>query len=762
MGDSMLEINGIARRCLHGEHPPCVAACPFHLDIRGLARKVKARDFEGGRALMQRQLLLPGIIAFLCDGKCSNACGRNGSDCGLRVNALEQACLAYGERYTAPRPPARSGTVGIWGGISGLFVAAFLLEKGYKVTVFDMPQRPRQVPENIWTEELGFLERRGVVFRPLDGRILCDLQSGFDAVYLGTGGGEGIYASNPLTLETDLEGVFAKIAVGMPSGTVYEMPLGASCPESDGASPDCQEAADGRRAAVSVDRYLKQVSISANRSGASGISRLGPPLAGYEPYPGVEPETVYTREQASDEAGRCLLCGCEECRKGCAYLSHYQKYSGDCIRTVVKNVNEIWGAHHANRFIQSCNLCGGCGGRCPADIDMGYVNLEARRAMTRRGIMPPAVFHHPLRDMDFSCNETFLAAGGGEKTRYLLFPGCQLPASLPETTGRSIKFLRERFEETGEETGLLLSCCGAPADWAGQEEKADEVRSKIRRIWENMGRPRMVVFCPGCYQVLKRYLPEIPLTFISEVLERFPMDKKAGSPKYAWHDPCTTRGCRELQDSSRRLAGALGAVLYELPDNRDYTVCCGYGGLQYHTAPGLSRLTAGKRTSQSPLPYLTSCVNCRDFFQYEGKESLHLMELMFGRERSACAVSYAPFDFSERRKARMKCRRELMDMWGEREEPCPPGRGLVISRELREKMHRECILEDDIRSVAEEAMRTGREMLHTATGNRIAGKCMGVITYWVEYTVDGDGQLVIHNCYSHRMHVCSDSLMGET
>ena len=741
MGDRMFQINGLARKCLHGEIPPCGAACPFHLDIRELARKVKAKDFAGGRALMRRQLLLPGILSYLCDGMCSRACVRSSTDCGLRVKELEQACMAYGEASSFPPAPARGRPVGIWGGISGLFAAAFLLEKGYGVTVFDAPRRPVQVPETIWAEELGFLAQRGAVFCPLNGRTLLDMRAGFDVVYLGTGGGENVFSRNPLTLETDMEGVFA--------GMTQEM----AGPETGKAGG----AAFGRRAAVSIDRYLKQVSIRANRMDETGESRIGPPAAGYEKITGIEPENLYTREQASDEAARCLLCSCEECMKGCVYLSHYQKYSGECIRTVVKNVNEIWGAHHANRFIQSCNLCGGCGGRCPAGIDMGDINLEARRAMTRKGIMPPAVFHYPLRDMDFSCNEAFLSLDGEGGTKYLLFPGCQLPASLPLTTRRTVEFLRARLGGVG----LLLSCCGAPARQAGQEERADAVRNKILKVWENMEKPVVIVFCPGCWRVLREFLPERFLIFISEALEWFPLERKNMPMEYAWHDPCTTRSCRNLQDSPRRVAVALGTVLYELPENRDHTVCCGYGGLQYHTAPELSRQTTGKRTSQSALPYLTSCGNCRDFFQYEGKESLHLLELMFGREESADAAGYAPFDFSERRKARLGCRMELMEMWGEKEEKRLPVTGLIISPGLREKMHQECMLEDDIRNVVVEAMGSGREMLNAATGHRIAGRCMGVITYWVEYTVNPDGDIVIYNCYSHRMRVCSDSLTGD-
>ena len=36
----------------------------------------------------------------------------------------------------------------------------------------------------------------------------------------------------------------------------------------------------------------------------------------------------YSKEEAVEEAKRCIQCHCDECMKGCVYLSEYQKASG--------------------------------------------------------------------------------------------------------------------------------------------------------------------------------------------------------------------------------------------------------------------------------------------------------------------------------------------------------------------------------------------------------------------------------------------------
>ncbi len=65
-------------------------------------------------------------------------------------------------------------------------------------------------------------------------------------------------------------------------------------------------------------------------------------------------------------------------------------------------------------------------------------------------------------------------------SRYVFFPGCQLSASSPENVKRTYSYLTEKLEGG---VGLMLRCCGAPADWAGRTEEFSEVMSEFEARW---------------------------------------------------------------------------------------------------------------------------------------------------------------------------------------------------------------------------------------------------------------------------------------
>ena len=39
------------------------------------------------------------------------------------------------------------------------------------------------------------------------------------------------------------------------------------------------------------------------------------------------------------------------------------------------------------------------------------------------------------------------------------------------------------------DTGLLLRCCGAPAEWSGDEEKFGREIETIYKLWDELGKP---------------------------------------------------------------------------------------------------------------------------------------------------------------------------------------------------------------------------------------------------------------------------------
>jgi len=75
---------------------------------------------------------------------------------------------------------------------------------------------------------------------------------------------------------------------------------------------------------------------------------------------------------------------------------------------------------------------------------------------------------------------------------------------------------------------------------------------------------------------------------------------------------------------------------------------------------------------------------------------------------------------------------------------------------VRAKMESRLILVEDLQKVIEHAETSGECFLNQETGHLLAFFKPNLITYWVEYTRQGETYLV-HDAYSHRMQVGGDT-----
>lgn len=168
--------------------------------------------------------------------------------------------------------------------------------------------------------------------------------------------------------------------------------------------------------------------------------------------------------------------------------------------------------------------------------------------------------------------------------------------------------------------------------------------------------------------------------------------------------------------------------------------------------PQLAQETVRNRMAENPNPYIVYCSNCRDVFVGAGKECCHILEILFGIDRRNQKVPSA----SQRRKNRMILKQNLMkeywpDQWAPSRETAPETQ-LFLSQELAERMDRELILEQDVRSVIAYCEETGNKLLNEETGSFIGHKKIGAVTYWIEYKPEGSGWRLLA-AYSHRMAI---------
>jgi glutamate synthase (NADPH/NADH) small chain len=448
-----------------------------------------------------------------------------------------------------------------------------------------------------------------------------------------------------------------------------------------------------------------------------------------------------------------------ECVKVCEFLADFKGYPKKYIRQIYNNLSIVMGQRHGNKLVNSCSICGLCKEVCPEDLHMGEICKAARETMVRQGKMPPSAHEFALRDMAFSNSEKCaLKRHQPERnsSTFLFFPGCQLSASSPGNVKQTYSYLMERLQGG---VGLMLRCCGAPADWAGRKEAFSDALSEFEAQWEEMGRPELIVACSTCYSVFKAHLPHMKMQSLWKVMDTLglPDSARMEPMAIAVHDPCTSRHESHIHESVRNILGRLGYEIHELPLSRDRTECCGFGGLMYFANREVAEKVIQRRIAESPHDYLAYCAMCRDHFSSKGKPTWHLLDLIFGPGDRDKATQRGP-DYSSRRENRARLKNSLLkELWDEK---VVAGQGretkqLHIPKVVLELMEQRMILIEDVRQVLDWAEETGFKLVNRQSGHFLAHYTPATVTYWVEYS-PADNGFTIHNAYSHRMQIVEE------
>jgi NADPH-dependent glutamate synthase beta subunit-like oxidoreductase len=764
------ELRALEHRCIQEEAPECTAACPIHVDGRAFVGHVARSEWPEAWKVLRKTMPFPGILGRICDAPCRQSCKRKEAGDPIQIGDLERACVVTPPPAYRVQPLPRKGkTVAVIGsGLSGLTAAWDLARKGYSIRIFEPglklggPLRDipgHRLPEAALEEELQRLTaldvgmRLNVDVEPAQFLEQCILEN--DAVFLSL---EAVPSRN-WNIERDAGGriIVDPLLQSARRPGVYA----GGRPDTVGLSPVWQ-AAEGRWAASSIDRFLQKVSLTAGREKDGPYrTRLFTSLEGVLPLPRVQAADLragYRAEEAVAEARRCLQCECLECVKICAYLERFGAYPRKYAREIYNNESIVMGPRQANKLVNSCSLCGLCERVCPEDFAVQDLCLQARRSMVRRGKMPPSAHEFALQDMRFSLSERFRLtrhAPGRSDNTHVFFPGCQLCASNPAQVKRVYAHLIDALPSG---VGLMLSCCGAPAYWAGREDEFRSVCDAFLEDWKALGRPDLVVACSTCFRMFSEHLPHVPTTTLWQLLEKtdlWPAGAATAGPVLAIHDPCTTRPYPAIQDAVRRVVKRMGVSVAELNLGQDKTECCGFGGLMQNANPGLSREVAARRARISPLDYLTYCAMCRDSLAAVDKRTLHLLDIAFPDTAGSDPAARRRPGWSERQENRARLRASLAkEYWSERVPAMQEYERitLIIPPEVAALLEKRRILAEDVRHVIHEAEKSGAVVVHPQTGRLKACHRPYRATIWVEYSRAPEG-CVVHTAYSHRMEV---------
>jgi uncharacterized membrane protein YdjX (TVP38/TMEM64 family) len=209
----------------------------------------------------------------------------------------------------------------------------------------------------------------------------------------------------------------------------------------------------------------------------------------------------------------------------------------------------------------------------------------------------------------------------------VFFPGCALPGTRADLTWEVYTHLAQQISALG----LVLDCCAKPYHDIGiQSEFTDNITALSSEL-QHHGITRVITACPNCYEVFKRYMPQIEVTSVYEILAADMSEGKnaAENPlQVTVHDPCVNRNRTGVQSAVRDLIAARGFAIAEMKNHAETTICCGEGGCVMATAPALAQSWRRQRVHQSDgLPVITYCAGCVEYLSTD-MPTLHVLDLL--------------------------------------------------------------------------------------------------------------------------------------
>jgi Fe-S oxidoreductase len=254
----------------------------------------------------------------------------------------------------------------------------------------------------------------------------------------------------------------------------------------------------------------------------------------------------------------------------------------------------------------ACTGCFACREWCDHQNPVTGVLLDARDALTRRGVAPEAAamvlrrFSRHDEKTRTAARHLALGQAAGPTAPDALLIGCGYMRAARAEARQAIDVATTL---TGGRVALTRGCCGLPLRLAGSRDAfATHARAFARSL---EGHARVIVVDAGCAMALERLYPEagIPLAPGIELLvelaarESSALSHVPSPPEpVRWHDPCQLgRGLGVYDPPRAVLARVLGRPPEEFDQSREQAVCSGAGGLLPSTMPAAARTIADAR-----------------------------------------------------------------------------------------------------------------------------------------------------------------------
>lgn len=414
-----------------------------------------------------------------------------------------------------------------------------------------------------------------------------------------------------------------------------------------------QAMATGRRAAQSVDRYLRGVSLTEGREIGDTWSYTTK-LYREEDWTNItasredmqelsikerinsfdEVALGYTDEEANRESNRCRQCQCKLCMKECIMLNEYT----DCPKTLFKDYLEKGYKNMDKMIAFSCNECSQCTIKCPKDFDIrsNFMAIKEQYIVDNGGENVIDELKPFDKSQEMECSKeysTTVLAEKGHKTKYLFVPGCTVPAYSPELVEKTLEHLRETLHG---EVGSMLQCCGKVTKLIGEDAKFKARNKKAIEEINETNADVIITVCPSCYNVYSSTSDKKVISYWDLMKQQIgiPVNQKGIGKKsdivFNFHDSCVTRHVLSHHESVRWILEELGYKYEEIAMNRENTRCCGVGGMVCSSNPELYQRVYNRRANDFTQDHVISyCGSCRGTMEAAGKDSIHILNLLF-------------------------------------------------------------------------------------------------------------------------------------
>lgn len=223
LGYSAQQAIAEAQRCPDCQAAPCIARCPANINIPGFITRIQQQDFEGALNIILESNVLPAVCGRVCpqERQCQSVCmyarKYDSPTRSVGIGRLERFVADWArENKIRPRvsvlAPSGKKVAVVGSGPAGLSCAADAAKLGHQAAIFEALHEPGGVltygipefrlPKDIVRFEIEQLKSLGIEINTniVVGNLMSVtelLESGYDAVFIGTGAGLPFFLNVP-------------------------------------------------------------------------------------------------------------------------------------------------------------------------------------------------------------------------------------------------------------------------------------------------------------------------------------------------------------------------------------------------------------------------------------------------------------------------------------------------------------------------------------------------------------------------------------